>query len=171
MAILQEYHKKRKQLLNQMQTIKDLEADDEVIRLVLSISRSILSEDQSSNIDWLLKKGMKLVQYGGALDRKFVEQWGGYKVAEIAFKSVRDALMLASKSDYKNVTEAKAAATRATQEAEIDAIAREQKAKLYERSAEFCKNTVMFIQTTLRWREQEYKSSKLSDRGNKKAYN
>ena len=171
MAIFQDYHTKRKKLLSQMVTIKELEKDDEIIGLVLNISRNILEENQMNNVDWLLKKGMELVQYGGALDRKYVEQWGGYKVAEIAFKSVRDALMLASKGDHKNVTSAKAAATRATQEAEVDAIAREQKAKLYERASEFCKNTVMFIQTTLRWKEQELKSSKISERGNKRAYN
>ena len=111
---------------------------------------------------------MELVQYGGQLDRKYVEEWGGYKVAEVAFKSVRDALLIASKSDHKNVTEAKAAANRAMEEGEVDALAREQKAKMYERSAEFCKNTVMFVQTTLRWREHAYGAGKISDRGNNK---
>lgn len=154
-----------------MTTIKELEKEDEIVGLVLSISRNILEENQLNNVDWLLKKGMELVQYGGALDRKYVEQWGGYKVAEIAFKSVRDALMMASKGDHKNITSAKAEATRATQEAEVDAIAREQKARLYEKSAEFCKNAVTFVQTTLKWKEQEYRSSNITDRGNKRTYN
>lgn len=166
-VVLQEYHKKREKLLAQMTTIKELEKEDEIIGLVLNISRDILSKDQSSNIEWLLNRGNKLVQYGGFLDRKYVEEWGGYRVAEMAFKSIRDALIITSKADYKNVTEAKAAANRDTQEAEIDALAREMKSELYKKSADFCKNMVMFIQTTLKWREHEYTAARISERGNR----
>ncbi len=168
MSIFQDYNKKRESLLKQMQTLKEFEKNDEIVGLVFNISRGILdpNKPRTQDVEWLLKKGMELAQYAGVLTGRHNESWGEYKTAEIAYKSVRDALMIASKSDHKNVTSAKAAATRATQEAEVDALAREQKAKNYEMAADICNRVVMFFQTTIRWREQEITKINFSQRGN-----
>lgn len=173
MSIFQDYQKKRENLMSQMQTLKEFEKSDEIVSLVFTVSREVLDRkaNRTQDVEWLLKKGMELAQYAGVLDGKHNEMWGEYKTAEIAFKSVRDALMLASKSDHENVTSAKAAATRATQEAEVDALAREQKSKNYEMAADICNRVVMFFQTTIRWREQEMSKTRISERGNKPSYN
>lgn len=167
MGVFQDYEKKRIELVGKMQTLKEFEKSDEVVGLVFTISRQMLenSGSRTQNVDWLLKKGNELAQYAGVLDGRANEAWGEYKVAEIAFKSVRDALIIASKSEYDTVTSAKAAANRSTVDAEVDSLAREQRAKNYATAADICNRMVMFIQTTVRWREQEYSKTALADRG------
>ena len=167
MSVYQDYDKKRVDLMGGLQTLKDFEASDEVVGLVFNISRQMLENNGSrnDNVEWLLKKGNELAQYAGVLDGRANEAWGEYKIAEIAYKSVRDALMLASKSEYDTITASKAYAGGATQDAEVDAIAREQRAKNYATAAGICNRVVMFIQTQVRWREQELSKVKLSERG------
>lgn len=166
MGVFQDYDKKRKDLLGQMQTLKEFEQSDEIVGLVFAIARQLVQQNSVNNVEWLLRKGMELAQYAGVLDGRANVAWGEYKTAELAFKSVRDALMLASKSEHSTVTSAKAAASRSTQEAEVDALAREQRAKNYATAADMCNRVVMFIQTTVRWREQEMTKQNISDRGN-----
>lgn len=165
MGVFQDYNKKRKDLVKQMQTLKEFEQSDEVVGLVFAISRQLVRHD-TNNVEWLLKKGMELAQYAGVLDGRANTAWGEYKTAEMAFKSVRDALMLAGKSEHSTVTAARAAASRSTQDAEVDALAREQRAKNYATAADMCNRIVMFVQTTVRWREQEMTKSNISERGN-----
>ena len=166
-AVFNEYEKKRVDLMAKMQTLKEFEGSDEIVGLVFNISRQMLEGNGSRNQDmeWLLKKGNELAQYAGVLDGRANEKWGEYKVAEIAYKSVRDALTLANRSEYNSVTAAKAHASRATQDAEVDAIAREQKSKNYETAADICNRIVMFVQTQVRWRESEMAQAKINDRG------
>lgn len=170
MGVLKNYEKLRKDLTSKMQTLQEFEKSDELVKRILDISRLMLEKGgyRTKNIEWLLDKGNELVQYAGIVEFKSNESWGEYKVAEIAFKSVRDALMLASKTEHSTITGAKAYATRATQDAEVDAIAREQSAKNYATAASICNRMVMFIQTTVRWREQEYAKVNFSERGNRK---
>ncbi len=168
MSVFQDYEKKRIDLMGKMQTLKEFEASDEIVGLVFNISRQMIADNGSraQNVDWLLRKGNELAQYAGVLDGKANEAWGEYKIAEIAFKSVRDALTLASKGEYDTVTAAKAHASRSTQDSEVDAIAREQRAKNYATAADICNRVVMFIQTQVRWREQEITKTRISERGN-----
>ena len=169
MAIFQDYEKKRIELMGKMQTLQEFEKSDEIVGLVFTVSREMLSNEgkNTQNIEWLLKKGNELAQYAGVLDGRANEAWGGYKIAEIAFKSVRDALILASKNEYDTITAARAHAQNATQDAEVDTIAREQKAKNYATVSDICNRVVMFIQTTLRLREQELSKITTSERGGK----
>lgn len=166
MSVFQDYEKKRAGLMAKMQTLKEFEKTDEIVALVFETSRQLVRGANTSNVDWLLRTGMKLAQYAGILDGRATEAWGEYKIAEMAFKSTRDALMLANKGEYKNVTTARAVATRSTQDAEVDALAREQRSKNYASAADMCNRIVMFIQTTVRWREQEMMQTKINDRGN-----
>lgn len=165
MSIFQDYEKKRISLVAKMQTLKEFEKSDEVVAHVLETARQLVGGNRTMDVEWLLRKGMQLAQFAGVLDGKANEAWGDYKTAEMAFKSVRDALMLASKSDHDTVTSARASANRSTQDAEVDALAREQRAKNYAMAADMCNRIVMFIQTTVRWREQEYTKANLSERG------
>jgi hypothetical protein len=165
MSVFQDYDKKRIELVSKMQTLKDFEKTDDVVSHVFETARQLVGGNRTMDVEWLLRKGMQLAQFAGVLDGRANEAWGDYKSAEMAFKSVRDALMLASKSDHETVTAAKASANRSTQDAEIDALAREQRAKNYEAAANMCNRIVMFIQTTVRWREQEYGKSNLAERG------
>lgn len=168
MSVFQNYEKKRVELMEKMQTLQEFEKCDEIVGLVFNISRDMLKGEgnRTQNVEWLLRTGNELAQYAGVLDGRANEAWGDYKVAEIAFKSVRDALMLASKDDFDTITGAKAHASSATQEAGVDAIAREQRAKNYATAADICNRVVMFIQTTIRWREQEMSKTGFADRGN-----
>ena len=129
MSAFNDYEKKRKELSAQLQTLKEFEKTDELVSKVFEISRQLLQHGTTTNLDWLLKRGNELAQYAGILDGKSNETWGEYKVAEVAYKSVRDALMLAGTSEYGTVTQSKAVASRATVEAEVDAIAREQRSR------------------------------------------
>lgn len=166
MSVFQEYEQKRVALLEKMQTLEDFEKTDEIVGIVFETSRQLVRGANTSNVDWLLRTGMKLAQYAGVLDGRATEAWGEYKIAEMAFKSTRDALMLALQSEHKNVTSARAAAGKSTQDAEVDALAREQRSKNYSLAADMCNRITMFIQTTVRWREQEMMKAKINDRGN-----
>lgn len=165
MSVFQDYNKKREKLLEQMQTLQEFEQSDEIVGLVFVIARQLVEQKSLNNIEWLLKKGMELANYAGVLDGRANVAWGQYKTAEMAFKSVRDALMLANKSEHNTVTTAKAQASRSTEDAEVDALAREQRSKNYATAADMCNRIVMFIQTTIRWSEQELAKERLKESG------
>lgn len=165
MGVFQDYEKKRLTLLEKMQTPKEFEQSDEVVGKVYAYARQIYERNQTADVEWLLRRGMELAALAGVLDGKATAAWGEYKTAEVAHKSTRDALMLAGKSEHETVTASKAAASRATEEVEVDTLAREQKAKNYAAAADMCNRVVMFIQTTVRWREQEYFKATIAERG------
>lgn len=151
-----------------MQTLKEFERSDEVVGLVFAISRQLIQEQNLNNIDWLLRKGKELSEYAGVLEGRANVAWGEHKAAEMAFKSVRDALMIANKGDSGTVTIARAEASRATQEAEVDVLAREQNYKNYATVANMCTGTVMFMQTTIRWAEKELSRQGFIERGQRR---
>lgn len=165
MNVYQEYEKKRVKLVEKMSTLKEFEKEDEIVGLVFEIARQMVGGSHSQDVEWLLRKGMQLAQYAGVLDGRANESWGEFRSAELAYKSVRDALIIASKSEHDSVTAAKAAASRSTEDSEVDVLAREQRSKNYAIAADMCNRIVMFIQTTIRWREKEYMQSKINSRG------
>jgi hypothetical protein len=155
MAIFTDYNARREKLMKQMQTLKEFEASDELVGFVFEICRQIFSrKGDVQDIDWLLQRGTELAGYFGILEGRANEKWGEYKVAEIAFTSVRDGLMLAFK-DGKTTTVARAEAKRSTEDVEVDVIAREQRSKNYYTAANMCDRMVSFIQTTLKQKEKD----------------
>lgn len=152
------YEAKRNELMRKMQTLKQFEQSDELVNKVFLICRQIFErKGDVQNIEWLLQRGTELAAYFGILEGRANEAWGDYKVAEIAFKSVKEALMLGLRGVGKvgTVTEAKAQANQSMGEVEVDCIAREQRAKNYATAAKMCDRMVSFIQTTLRQKEQD----------------
>lgn len=165
MAIFQDYEEKRKQLAKKLQTYKEFEKTDKVVGCVFEISRNVIKNPGDyQSIDTLLMQGRKLSGYFGYLEARANEHWGKYKIAEIACKHVKDGLLLAYKGENMNTTEARAQAGREMADAEVDAIAREQRYKNYATSAKMCEQIISFIQTTLKNKKQEQdKAGKIAD--------
>ena len=118
-----------------------------------------------TNVNFLLTNGGKLAGYYGYLAVKGNEAWAEYKTAEVTFKEVRDALMLALKNEKATVTEARAGAGRETAFVEVDVIAREKRARDFEAAAKWCQSMLSFIQSTLRQLESERTHLKIAERG------
>jgi len=165
MAIFQDYEKKRKELAKKLQTYKEFEKTDKVVGAVFEISRNVVNNSGDyQSIDTLLHQGRALSGYFGYLEAMANEQWGKYKTAEVAWKHVKDGLLLAYKGENMNATEARAQAGREMADAEVDAIAREQRYKNYATSAKMCEQIISFIQTTLKMKKQEQvKSGQIGD--------
>lgn len=157
MALFQKYDELREELMKQMESLQQFELSDKAVGFVFQVARDILKMDRGlNNIDFLLEKGRLLAGYMGIMEAKGNEKWSEYKVAEVSFKSVRDAIMISIKSGEKTtVTEARAEASRESQKAEIDVIARELKSKHYYTVARICQQIVSIIQTTVKYRQSE----------------
>lgn len=166
MALFEDYEQKRQNLFTKIQSLQEFEKSDKVVNLVFEVSRQILGQPRNhSNAPWLLRKGSELIAYYPYLGGKANEAWGEYKAAEVAFKSVRDALVITMAAGKSTITEAKAEAGRASVDAEIDVIAREQKSKNYAMVADTCDRMVSFIQSTVRQIEAEKAKVSHADRG------
>lgn len=156
MSLFDQYTNRAKQLAEKMQNLKGLEDSDESVKNVVDIARDILKDSRTmSNAQWLMRNGGKLAAYYGYLTTKGNECWAEYKTAEIAYKEIRGALLLAIKSDKATITEAKASASRDTGELEVDVIVKEKRSKDYEAAAKWCQAMLSFIQSTLRQIESE----------------
>lgn len=167
MALFEKYDGRRAELIKKMQTMAEFEkSDPEGVGKVFAIAREILERPTNMvNVQWLLLNGGKLAGYYGYLAFKGNEAWAEYKVGEIAFKEVRDALMLAMKNEKATVTEAKASAGRETAIVEVDVIAKEKRSRDYEAAAKWCQSMLSFIQSTLRQLESERTHLRTADRG------
>jgi hypothetical protein len=165
MSIFQDYEKKRAKLLEKLETPDSFEKGDKTVGKVYAYAREIYQRSNTNDVNWLLRRGMELSTLAGVLDGKATSAWGEYRTAEMAYKSLRDGLVLAGKSEHDTVTAAKAAAYRSTQDAEVDALRLEQRAKYYASAADMCNRIVMFIQTTVRWRESEMIQTRVQERG------
>jgi len=156
MAIHQDYEKKRLELQKQLQTMKEFEKTDKVVNHALEISRNVVRcPADYKSIPTILEQGRQLTGYLGPLGFKSNEAWGEYKVAEVAWKHVKDGLLLAYKGEKLTATEARAQAGREMTDAEVDTIAREQRYKNYEIAIEMCDKVVSFIQTTIGYLKTE----------------
>jgi len=166
MALFEKYDGRRAELVNKMQTLQEFEKSDEVVGRIFEIARSILEKPNSMlTVHWLLQNGGKLAGYYGYLGLKGADAWAEYKTAEIAFKEVRDALMLAIKHEKATVTEAKASAGRETAMVEVDVIAKEKRSRQFEACVRWCQNMLVFIQSTLKQLESERTHLNIADRG------
>lgn len=169
MSALAKYEARRQELIKRMQTFSEFEKEDLNVHKIVEIARAIIRDPKAmQNIHWLLQKGGQLAGYYGYLPTKGNEAWAEYKAAEIAFKEIRDALMLSHKVDKHTITEAKASAARETGEIEIDVIIKEKRARDYEAVSSWCQAMLSFIQSTLRQLENERGHSRIAERGNKK---
>lgn len=149
-----------------MQTLQEFEKSDEGVHNLMDIARAILERPSNMlNVHWLLQNGGKLAGYYGYLAGKGNEAWAEYKTAEVAFKEVRDALMLALKNEKATVTEAKASAGRETAMVEVDVITKEKRSRDYEAAAKWCQSMLSFIQSTLRQLESERTHLNIAERG------
>ena len=156
MALFQDYTQKREDLMGKMQNLKEFEASDKVIGYMFEICRQVLSKPGDfQSVNWLMDRGAKLAAYHAYLTGKATEAWAEYKTAEVAFKSVKDGLMLALKNDSATVTEARAQAGRETAEVEVDVLAKEQRFRNYDSAVRTVDKMVSFIQSTLRQKEAE----------------
>lgn len=164
MAAFEDYNKKREQLQKKLQSLKEFEKTDKVVGLVFEISRNVVSRPGDyQSINTLLKQGRELSGYFGYLECKANEHWGEYKMAEVAWKNIKDGLLLAYKGENMNTTEARAQASREMSDAEVDAIAREQRFKNFATAAKMCEQIISFIQTTLKNKQTEYKNTGTAD--------
>lgn len=168
MSLFEKYDVRRNELIKKMQTMKEFEQGDVNVKNVFDIARAILDRPNNMlNVQWLLTNGGKLAGYYGYLSSKGNEAWAEYKSAEIAFKEVRDALMLAMKDEKATITEAKASAGRDTAMLEVDVIVREKRSRDFESAARWCQSMLSFIQSTLRQLESERSHLNTADRGRK----
>lgn len=167
MALFENYEKKRLDLLSKMQTMSDFEkSDPDGVGQIFAIARSILERPANmTSVQFLLTNGGKLAGYYGYLALKGSDAWAEYKTAEVAFKEVRDALMLALKSERATVTEAKAGAGRETAFMEVDVISKEKNSRQFEAAVKWCQVMLSFIQSTLRQLESERTHLRTADRG------
>jgi hypothetical protein len=169
MALFEDYEGKRKELLKKIQTFEEFEKADPNVHDILEIARRILTNPKDNfNADLLIGKGSKLAGYYGYLLTKGNEAWAEYKVAEVAFRSVRDALMIALKVDRATVTEAKASATRDTGILEVDVIAKEKRSKDYEAVAKWCERMLSWVQSVLSQMRNERGHTRIADEGKPK---
>lgn len=153
--------------MSKVQTLKEFEQSDKVVGYVFEIARNVVSRPGDFNsIDWLIKRGSLLSGYYAYLESKANEALADYEVADVTYKSVRDGLMIGLKNDKSTITEAKAEATRELVEAEVDVIAKRNRAKNYATSARVCDRIVSFIQSTLRHKEREQTTVHTAERGN-----
>lgn len=163
---IERYGRKRDLLIKQMQTLKQFEQSDESVKRIFDIARSILENPKSMiSVQWLLANGGKLAGYYGYLATKGNEAWAEYKIAEIAFKEVHNALVMGLKGEKYTITEARATAGRETADAEVDVVLREKRAKDFEAATRWCQNMLVFIQSTLKQLESERTHLKIADRG------
>ena len=166
MALFERYEQSRKELIKKMQTLAQFEKSDESVGKIFEIAREVLLKPiNMTNTQFLLLNGGQLAGYYGYLMIKGNEAWGEYKSAEIAFREVRDALILANKKERETITEAKASAGRDTANIEIDVIVREKRSRDFEAAARWCQSMLSFIQSTLRQIENERNHLKIADRG------
>jgi hypothetical protein len=166
MALFDQYEDRRGELLKKMQTLEDFEKSDSNVKNILDIARDILmSPKDAFNPDKLVNNGRKLSAYYGYLLTRGNEAWAEYKMAEIAFREVRDALMLAIKVDKATITEAKASAGRDTAILEVDVLLREKRSRDYEATAKWCQAMLSFIQSTLSQMKNERTHGGLADHG------
>jgi hypothetical protein len=166
MALFEKYDGRRAELIKKMQNMAEFEKSDESVGQIFAIAREILQRPiNMTNVQFLLTNGGKLAAYYGYLAVKGNEAWAEYKMAEVAFKEVRDALMLALKSEKHTVTEAKASAGRETAYVEVDVIAREKRSRDFESAARWCQSMLSFIQSTMRQLESERTHLKIAERG------
>lgn len=168
MALFEDYEGRRKELLKKMQSFKQFEDADPNVHEILEIARGILTNPKDTfSGDLLVIKGSKLAGYYGYLLTRGNESWAEYKVAEVAFRSVRDALMLALKVDRATVTEAKASATRDTGILEVDVILKEKRYRDYESVAKWCERMLSWIQSVLSQMRSERTHPGIADQGRK----
>ena len=166
MALFEKYDGRRAELIKKMQTMAEFEKSDESVGQIFAVARQILERPGNMvSVQWLLQNGGKLAAYYGYLGAKGNEAWAEYKTAEIAFKEVRDALMLALKNEKHTVTEAKASAGRETAVVEVDVIAREKRSRDFDAAARWCQAMLSFIQSTLRQLESERTHLRTAERG------
>lgn len=166
MSLFEKYDGRRAELIKKMQTLNEFEKSDESVGQIFKIAREILERPGNMvSVPWLLQNGGKLAAYYGYLAVKGSEAWAEYKMAEVAFKEVRDALMLALKNEKATVTEAKASAGRETAYVEVDVISREKRSRDYEAAARWCQSMLSFIQSTMRQLESERTHLKIAERG------
>lgn len=166
MSLFEKYDGRRKQLIGSMQTLAQFEKSEESLQQVFAIAREILQRPiNMSNVQFLLQNGGKLAGYFGYIALKGNEAWAEYKSAEIAFREVRDALMMALKIESATVTEAKAGAGRETAYVEVDVVIKEKHSKDFEAATKWCQSMLSFIQSTLRQLESERTHLKIADRG------
>lgn len=166
MALFEDYDGQRKKLMEEVQTFAQFEASDTNVHEIIEIARSVLRSPKDMYVaDILVSKGSKLAGYYGYLLTKGNESWAEYKTAEVAFKSVRDALMLALKVDRQTVTEAKASAGRDTAILEVDVIAREKRYRDYEAVSKWCERMLSWVQSVLSQMKSERTQTKLQNGG------
>lgn len=166
MALFEKYDGRRAELVKKMQTLSEFEKSDEGVGKIFAIAREILENPRNmNNVQFLLTTGGKLAGYYGYLALKGTEAWAEYKTAEVAFKEVRDALMLALKNEKHTVTEAKASAGRETAYVEVDVITKEKRSRDFEAAVKWCQSMLSFIQSTLRQLESERTHLRTADRG------
>lgn len=166
MALFQDYESTRQELIKEIETFKEFEASDKNVKEVMDIARGILINPKDMYVgDILASKGSKLVAYYGNMLTLGNQAWAEYKVAEVAFKGIRDALMLALKVDKPTITEAKASAARDTAMFEVDVIKREKRYRDYDAVARSCDKMVTWVQTLLRKLEAERVQANMQGRG------
>lgn len=168
MSLFDKYNERTKELVSKMKTLKQLEEEDESVKNVVDIAREILMNARVMlNPQWLMKSGGKLAAYYGYLTTKGNENWAIYKAAEVAFKEVQAALILALKEDKSTITEAKASAARDTAILEVDVIIKEKRSRDYDSAAKWCQSMLSFIQSTLRQIENERAQAKMQGQRSK----
>lgn len=165
----EKYEARRQDLIKKMQTLKEFEESDNNVKNIVDVARLILMKpNKMANVPWLLENGGNLAGYYGYLLTKGNEAWAEWKQSEIAFKEIRDALMLVHKQEKHTVTEAKANAAAETGLIETDVIVKEKRSRDYEACAKWCQAMLSFIQSTLRTLENERSHTGAAERGRRR---
>ena len=162
----QAYKDKLEKNLAKLDSFDGFLQKDKTAELVVNIARSVLSKPGDfQSTEWLLQNGAKLAAYYAYLEGKSNQSRAEAEVAEITHNSVIDGLLLTYTAEGAKVTEARAQAKQALEESAIDVQVRKQKAGYYNTTARAAEKIVSFIQSTLRNKESEMRTSPQIEKG------
>jgi ribosomal protein L17 len=166
MSLFQNYKQRQEALLKMISSLKDFEGSDKSVGYVFAVAREILSKPTDfQNVQWLIRKGSELIAYYAYLEGTANVHNAKSQVSEVAHNDVKAGMMIALTSEDVSTTTARAQASQATVDSEVDVIKEELLAKNYATAAKVADRMVSFIQSTLRNKESEMNRGKLTDQG------
>lgn len=164
------YQDKFAELTKRLETIEHLGEKDTAVASVLRISKEILGRPlDNQSTAWLLSAGGELIGQYHYLANMADNREARFSLAQLAYRSVRDNLMIGYKDSEQfagmKITEAKARAEQDLTDAQVDLVAREYEATRYRTAAEVAMEIKSFIQSTIRSKENSKYDGRFHNEG------
>jgi len=159
------YESKLQKLMDKLETLEVWKEKDKLIKYVFDQAKWFQSYKlDSQDIEKLLEIGSRLVGAYAFLEARSSEKMVISKLAELSCKEVKDSLMISLKDDRTTITEARARAQSAMQEAELDVLLKELEYKRYQAASQGATNMVIMCQVVLKSKGYERSSTNLQNK-------